>query len=105
MGSDTDRTRRSLGCVRMMMQSECQCRPEGQQDAQIRYPPRNRTHERDTKNPLFEFTLGVETKATFTDTGQTSQAVSPPLSPNSIPQKKMRSRASPARRRLSAHDH
>ena len=71
MGSDTDRTRCSLGCARMMMQSECQCRPEGQQDAQTRYPPRNRTHERDPKNALFEFTPDVETKATFTDTGQT----------------------------------
>ncbi len=66
MGSDTDRTRRSLGRARMMMQSECQCRPEGQQDAQIRYPPRNRTHERCPKNALFEFTPKVETKTTVT---------------------------------------
>jgi hypothetical protein len=85
MGSDTDRARRSLGCVRMMMQSECQCRPERQHDAQTRYPPRNRTHERNSKNALLEFTLGVETNAIFTGTGQTSQAVSPPLSPSSIP--------------------
>src|ERR1700690_2971089 len=85
MGSDTDRTRRSLGCTRMMMQSECQCRPEGQQDAQISYPLRNRTHERDPKNALFEFTLDTETKATFTETVQTTQAVFLPLYPNGIP--------------------
>ena len=66
MDSDTDRARRSLGRARMMMQSECQCRPQRQQNAQTRYPLRNRTHERDPKNALFEFTLDAETKATFT---------------------------------------
>jgi hypothetical protein len=64
MGSDTDRTLCGLGRIRMLVRSECYCRPEGQQHTQARYPFRDRPHDDYPTNVFFESISKQEMNAT-----------------------------------------
>ena len=64
MGRDTDRTLCRLGSVRMLMRGKCDCRPEGQQHAQTRYPFRYRSHDGYPMKAFFESIPKRQTNAT-----------------------------------------
>jgi hypothetical protein len=64
VGRDTDRTLCRLGSVRMLMRGKCNCRPEGQQHAQTRYPFRYRPHDGYPMEACFEFIPKRQTNAT-----------------------------------------
>jgi hypothetical protein len=64
VGRDTDRTLCRLGSVRMLMRGKCDCRPEGQQHAQTRYPFRYRSHDGYPMKAFFESIPKRQTNAT-----------------------------------------
>jgi hypothetical protein len=64
MGGDADRTLCRFSSVRMLMHGECNRRPEGQQQAQTRYPFRYRPHDGYPMEAFFESIPKRQTNAT-----------------------------------------